>query len=433
MQPTQRPHGSDSGFAGGILNILFVAEGTAGDVNPLLGLSSVFASQGHSVSFLANAVFADVVEGCGLRFVPTGTAESYRALRDRAAGSNALQLSKLLWKSLIDSVRPVFDALVSEVDDNTVIAAHPWVLGARLVQEKHGVPMVTVHISPATLLSAKLPPLHRPFPVPLWLPYSVRSGLIWALERGVLDRILGPDINRLRYELGLPKVNRIVGRWMHSPQGVLGLFPDWFAPPQTDWPPGVSLTGFPQFDQGNLRRIDPETEEFLAKPIRPVVFTVGSTSTDEISYYAAAAAAVNALGLRAIFLTNQELPPLGPNVLVRSYVPLSRLLSSARAIVHHGGTGTVSHALAAGIPQLITPFVFDQFDNAVRIERLGCGMKIDSGTLARTMWPGLQRLLESVEIQQNCTMLRSRVDSGPAACRRAVAVIEEAASQARRA
>jgi hypothetical protein len=24
--------------------------------------------------------------------------------------------------------------------------------------------------------------------------------------------------------------------WRHSPQGVLGLFPDWFAPPQTDWP-----------------------------------------------------------------------------------------------------------------------------------------------------------------------------------------------------
>jgi rhamnosyltransferase subunit B len=399
-------------------------------VHPLLGLSSVFASQGHSVTFFTNAVFADVVERCGLRFVPTGTAESYHALRHRAAGSDSLQLSKLLWKSLVSTVRPVFDTLVSEADDNTVIAAHPWQLAARLVQEKHGVPLVTLHVSPATLLSAKLPPIHRPFPVPLWLPYSVRSGLFWALERGVLDRILGPDINRLRFELGLPAVNRIFGRWMHSPQGVLGLFPDWFAPPQTDWPPSVSLTGFPQFDQGNLRSIDPETEVFLAKRLRPVVFTVGSTCTDEISYYATAATAVNALGLRAIFLTSQELPPLGPNILVRSYVPLSRLLSGASAIVHHGGIGTVSQALAAGIPQLITPFVYDQFDNAVRIERLGCGIQLASGTLARNMLPGLQRLLESVEIQQNCTTLRSRVDTGPSACRRALSVIEEVASQA---
>src|SRR5258706_13984744 len=66
---------------GGILNILVVADGTAGDVHPLLGLSTVFASQGHSVSFFTNPVFADVVERCGLRFVPTGTAEDYRALR----------------------------------------------------------------------------------------------------------------------------------------------------------------------------------------------------------------------------------------------------------------------------------------------------------------------------------------------------------------
>jgi len=164
-------------------------------VHPLLGLSSIFASQGHSVTFFTNAVFADVVERCGLRFVPTGTAENYHALRHRAAVNDALQLSKLLWTSLLNSVRPVFDTLVSEADDNMVIAAHPWQLGARLVQEKHGVPLVTLHVSPATLLSAKLPPIHRPFPIPLWLPYSVRSGLFWALERGVLDRILGPDIN----------------------------------------------------------------------------------------------------------------------------------------------------------------------------------------------------------------------------------------------
>ena len=36
--------------AGG-LNVLVVAEGTSGDLHPLLGLSSVLANQGHSVTF----------------------------------------------------------------------------------------------------------------------------------------------------------------------------------------------------------------------------------------------------------------------------------------------------------------------------------------------------------------------------------------------
>jgi rhamnosyltransferase subunit B len=399
------------------MKALVVADGTSGDVNPLLGISSVLSSQGHSVTFFTNAVFADVVERCGLRFVPTGTADDYRAFRDRIRVDDAPQLSKSIWKSLVNSVRSTFDMLVSEADHNTVIAAHPWALGARLVQEKYGVPLVTLHVSPATILSARLPPIHRPIPVPLWLPYLIRLGLVRSLERGVLDRILGPDINRLRSELA--------GRWIHSPQGVLGLFPDWFAPPQTDWPANVSLTGFPQFDQAGLRSLDAETEEFLAKGHQPVVFTVGSTHTDESSYYATATTAVKTLGLRAIFLTSQALPPLGPNILVRSYVPLSRLLSRARAMVHHGGTGTVSQALAAGIPQLITPFVYDQFDNAVRIERLGCGIQLDRGTLTRDMLPALRRLLESEEIHHCCSALSSRVDSGSSACRQAFSVIEK--------
>jgi hypothetical protein len=39
----------------------------------------------------------------------------------------------------------------------------------------------------------------------------------------------------------------------------------------------------------------------------------------------------------------------------------------------HGGIGTVGQALRAGKPQLIVPFLGDQFDNAARVVRLGVG------------------------------------------------------------
>ena len=119
----------------GMLNVLVVADGTSGDVHPLLGISTVLASQGHAVTFFTNAVFADLVERCGLRFVPAGTAAEYHALQEYAAVNDALQLSKAVWKSLVNRVRPVFDLLASEAGDNTVIVAHPWALGPRLVQE----------------------------------------------------------------------------------------------------------------------------------------------------------------------------------------------------------------------------------------------------------------------------------------------------------
>ena len=54
-----------------------------------------------------------------------------------------------------------------------------------------------------------------------------------------------------------------------------------------------------------------------------------------------------------------------------TYAPFSALFPRCRAGVHHGGIGTLSKALQAGLPQLIVQRAFDQFDNAARAVRLG--------------------------------------------------------------
>lgn len=415
-----------------ILHIIVIAVGSSGDVHPLLGLSRVFLRQGHRVSFCTSAAFAEVVERCGLRFLPFGTADEYYAAVNNPALWNPRTSLKTLWKAVAVRIRPLFDLLHAEVDNDTIMAAHPWAFGARLLHEKHAVPLVSLQISPSTFLSAKRPPIHKQFTIPLSLPYPIRAGLLWAFDRGVLDRICAPDINRLRSELGLPPVTRIMGRWMHAPQGVLGLFPEWFAPPQTDWPPNVTLTGFPLFDEAEFRSDDAELEDFLAKGPAPVVFTPGSTLVNGLSYYTAAADALNAVGSRGIFLASKGavLPQLTPNILTRSYVPLSKLLPRARALIHHGGIGTASQAFAAGIPQLITPFAHDQFDNAARVERLGCGFQMPSHGNRQRMRTSLKQLLEDQRIQRNCAAFATRVEPGESACIKALSAIENVASGA---
>jgi rhamnosyltransferase subunit B len=414
------------------LHIIVIAVGSSGDVHPLLGLSRTFARHGHRVSFCTSPAFAGIVERSGLRFLPFGTLEEYHAAINNPALWNPRTSLKTLWKAVAARIRPLFDLLDAEADSDTILAAHPWAFGARLLHEKRGVPLVSLQISPSTFLSAKLPPIHKQFTIPMSLPYPLRAGLLWAFDRGVLDRICAPDINRIRADLGLPPVTHIMGRWMHSPQGVLGLFPEWFAPPQTDWPSQVTLTGFPLFDEADFRNVDGELEEFLVQDPAPVVFTPGSTLVDGLSYYRSAAAALNALGCRGIFLAAKgaALPRLTPNILARSYVPLSRLLPRARALVHHGGIGTASQAFAAGIPQLVTPFAHDQFDNAARIERLGCGFRIDSHGSSEATLAALKRLLKDERIQQNCAAFRPRVVSGESACLKAMSAIEAVAAEA---
>jgi rhamnosyltransferase subunit B len=160
------------------------------------------------------------------------------------------------------------------------------------------------------------------------------------------------------------------------------------------------------------------------------VFTPGSTLVDGLSYYTAATAALNALDCKGIFLASQgtALPQLTRNILVRSYVPLSKLLPRVRALVHHGGIGTASQAFAAGIPQLITPFAHDQFDNATRVESLGCGVQMGSHASGPAMLEALKQLLADERIQSNCTALRPRVVSGESACLKALSTIESAAA-----
>jgi sterol 3beta-glucosyltransferase len=41
--------------------------------------------------------------------------------------------------------------------------------------------------------------------------------------------------------------------------------------------------------------------------------------------------------------------------------------------VHHGGAGTTTAAARAGVPQVVLPYILDQFYWAHRVERLGLG------------------------------------------------------------
>lgn len=68
-----------------------------------------------------------------------------------------------------------------------------------------------------------------------------------------------------------------------------------------------------------------------------------------------------------------ELPA---NVSVHSWLPQAELLGRVDLIVHHGGSGTMLAAAAAGLPQLLLPRGADQFRNAAAVAELGAGTEL---------------------------------------------------------
>ena len=80
-------------------------------------------------------------------------------------------------------------------------------------------------------------------------------------------------------------------------------------------------------------------------------------------------------------------PPLlgevATNVQLERFVDQAAVLPLVDLMVHHGGTGTVLGALAAGRPQLILPQGADQFFNGDVLVRGGAGAAAQRGTGTR--------------------------------------------------
>jgi rhamnosyltransferase subunit B len=89
------------------------------------------------------------------------------------------------------------------------------------------------------------------------------------------------------------------------------------------------------------------------------------------------------------------------------------LLPAASALVHHGGIGSCAQALRAGIPQVMVPQAYDQFDNAMRVERLGVGQALKPAHLSR-IGEALDGLLASPRAAAACAEAAVRLRSDDA-------------------
>ncbi|QYR22259.1 DUF1205 domain-containing protein [Paenibacillus sp. sptzw28] len=92
---------------------------------------------------------------------------------------------------------------------------------------------------------------------------------------------------------------------------------------------------------------------------------------------------------------------LPPNVRTTGWIPLSALVPTCSAIVHHGGAGTTMNAVVAGVPQLVFPHMADQHINAAAVEKRGIGLTyLPEETDVETLQWSLFKLLDDPSFTQ---------------------------------
>jgi rhamnosyltransferase subunit B len=289
----------------------------------------------------------------------------------------------LLNEMLFPFVRDGYEDLMQAIKGADLLLTHPITLAGPLVAQTTGIPWISSVLAPVSFFSAYDPPLPPFWP---WMRHVQILGprFVRAFFNQVKKLYKNEAYDQFRGELSLPDRGSPVFEGQHSPTLILALFSQVFAQPQPDWPPQARATGFAFYDGRKELEMPAELLNFLDEGAPPIVFTLGSSAVWVAQdFYSESIAAAKLLGRRAVLLIGDDRnrpglsrEPLPTEIMAVNYAPFEALLERGCAMVHHGGVGTTSQGLRAGIPTLIVPFAFDQPDNAAHAEKLGCSRTI---------------------------------------------------------
>jgi rhamnosyltransferase subunit B len=361
-----------------------VTLGSAGDLHPFLAVARALVERGHEVHLLTQAPYEAAVRAEGVGFMPIASlAEHERTLRHPLLW-HPLHGFGVLWRHLaVPAIGPTIealDALSRDSGSKLTVFASPLAAGARLAREcwPERIRLLSGYTAPMGLRSTADPMFLGAWRVPGWLPDVARRGLWRALDRWKLEPMARPALARWTERLGLaPFASSFFGEALHSPDGGIAMYPDWFAPVPAPWRErGVRQTGFPVFEAAGDILLPPAVSTFIDDHRPYVVVYPGSADQRAGAFAQRVISACQALDQRVLVLSRFRDPTVVAGqreVLWVDEAPLGRVNPRASAFVHHGGIGSVAQGMAARVPQLILASAYDQFENGARLERLRQG------------------------------------------------------------
>jgi rhamnosyltransferase subunit B len=414
------------------MRIVLNTFGSFGDIHPYMALALELQRRGHEPVIATMEIYREKIEGAGLEFFPVRPNVPQPQDQDSDLIEKIMEPKtggRFLTEELIfPAVRDSYKDLSRAVQGADLLVTHPAAPAGPLVGRKTGMLWISTVLAPLSFFSAYDPPV-----APFWQWTRHFSLLGPRVMRFLLDFMMSSykakAVTAFRDELGLSDTGNPMFAGQHSPTLVLALFSRVFAQPQPDWPKQAEVTGFCFYDGHRDRQMPAAVARFLAEGAPPIVFTLGSSAVWVArDFFAESIEAAKRLGRRAILLVGDERnrpASLPDGMMAADYAPYQELMPRASVVVHHGGVGTTSQGLLAGVPTLIVPFAFDQSDNAEHARRLGTSRTVYRRSYrASTVTDELRKLLERPEYARNAVAVTKQLkqENGPA---RAADLIEQ--------
>lgn len=361
---------------------LLYSLGTAGDALPFIKIAASLSASGKKAAFIGSEKFASLANSMEVEFFSVSSRAAYESTYNNPLTWSRNHAQNHYNEFHFPAIKPTFKFIQKMVQQGQkpLIIYQDVLSGARMAAEEFGLKSCQVVLAPQGIGSVLSPayPMRRQVEERLWS--EIFPQIREKAKKDTYDRLVRALINPARKELGLKQWSLADLPDMETSPSVLALFPEWLKPNPGDWPKQLINTGFILGDTQN-NQSDARLDEFINRYGQPLVFTFGTgipvtgLLIDKIRHLC------RVVGQPGVFVAHSQHEKFIENgeypVLTLPAAPFSYLFARAALVIHHGGIGTCAQALAAGVPQVISPYTFDQPDNAFLLWQLGISNAID--------------------------------------------------------
>jgi len=416
--------------------IAFFPEGAYGPTNNCVGIGDVLRSRGHRVVFIVEESFAGTLEAQGfeerlMRLAPAPEAPEAPGqfwkdfIRDTAPVFRKPTIEQLgefiapTFAALVDGARyvderlvEIFDELAPDVivEDNVVsfpalsASGRPWV---RIVS-----------CNPAELKDEAVPPVFS--------GYGDGDRAAWPAFREAYRRthaeLWSGFADFVRASGGGTLTNGPLGPDFITPSPWLDLY---VYPAELDYPRAVPLAPVWHRLESCVRDSGApfELPSALAGRDEPLVYlSLGSLGSADVALMQRLIDLLAQAPLRVIVSLGPQHDQLRlPDTMWGAeFVPQPAILPLVDVVITHGGNNTVTECLHHGIPMVVLPLFWDQYDNAQRIHDRGFGVRLPTYTFAdEALAAAVMRLHRDGPLRARLGAIAQRLQAAPGTVRAA--------------
>jgi MGT family glycosyltransferase len=365
-------------------------ESAYGPTNNCIGIGKVLQERGHRVVFAAEASWKGRLKPLGFEENLVDLAPPPEQEQDagqfwtdfivETAGEfrkpTIEQLEsfiKPVWQSLVEGARyaqPQLQRILQETNPDVIVEDNINCFPALMT---HGAPWVRiVSCNPLEIKDPELPPPFSGYPL------ADRSG--WEGFREEYDRThreLWEASNEWVTEQGAPPLPEL--EFIHSSRHLnLYLYPE-----VADYPRLRSLPSSWHRLESSVR--DTEAPFEVPASLRDrdgalIYLSLGSLGSADVDLMKRLVEILTDTPNRYIVSKGPRADEyaLADNMWGDARLPQTSIIPLTDLVITHGGNNTTTEGLHFGKPMIVLPLFWDQYDNAQRVQEIGCGVRLDT-------------------------------------------------------